>query len=66
MIGFLRGQLVHKDPPHLVVEVNGVGYDGDGLKNWQEDVWGSDRNDKDSNDDGIWDGASVLRGIDPA
>jgi len=27
MIGFLRGQLVHKDPPHLVVEVNGVGYE---------------------------------------
>jgi Holliday junction DNA helicase RuvA len=27
MIGFLRGLLVHKDPPHLVVEVSGVGYE---------------------------------------
>lgn len=27
MIGFLRGQLVHKHPPALMVEVNGVGYE---------------------------------------
>ena len=27
MIGFLRGTLAHKDPPHLLVEVNGVGYE---------------------------------------
>ncbi len=27
MIGFLRGVLVHKDPPQLVVEVAGVGYE---------------------------------------
>jgi Holliday junction DNA helicase RuvA len=27
MIGSLRGTLVHKDPPQLVVEVNGVGYE---------------------------------------
>jgi Holliday junction DNA helicase RuvA len=27
MIGFLRGQLVHKMPPQLVIDVNGVGYE---------------------------------------
>lgn len=27
MIGHLRGVLAHKEPPHLVVEVNGVGYE---------------------------------------
>lgn len=27
MIGFLRGILVHKEPPRLVVEVSGVGYE---------------------------------------
>jgi Holliday junction DNA helicase RuvA len=27
MIGLLRGVLVHKDPPQLVVEVSGVGYE---------------------------------------
>lgn len=27
MIGSLRGVLVHKDPPHLVVEAAGVGYE---------------------------------------
>jgi holliday junction DNA helicase RuvA len=27
MIGFLRGTLVHKDPPQLLVEVSGVGYE---------------------------------------
>ena len=27
MIGFLRGKLVHKAPPFLVLDVNGVGYE---------------------------------------
>ena len=27
MIGYLRGTLVHKDPPQLLVEVSGVGYE---------------------------------------
>ncbi|MCL4776003.1 MAG: Holliday junction branch migration protein RuvA [Gammaproteobacteria bacterium] len=27
MIGYLRGRLVHKDPPQLLVEVAGVGYE---------------------------------------
>ena len=26
MISFLKGRLVHKDPTHVVIEVNGVGY----------------------------------------
>lgn len=26
MISFLKGRLVHKDPAHVVIEVNGVGY----------------------------------------
>lgn len=27
MIGFIRGTLVHKEPPQLLVDVNGVGYE---------------------------------------
>jgi Holliday junction DNA helicase RuvA len=27
MIGFIRGILVHKEPPHLLVDVHGVGYE---------------------------------------
>ena len=27
MIGFLRGRLAEKEPPFLVVDVNGVGYE---------------------------------------
>jgi Holliday junction DNA helicase RuvA len=26
MISFLKGRLVHKDPAHIIIEVNGVGY----------------------------------------
>ena len=29
MIGFLRGKLVSKQPPHLMLEVAGVGYEVD-------------------------------------
>ena len=27
MIGFLRGQIIHKQPPLLLVDVRGVGYE---------------------------------------
>ncbi|MDE2090104.1 MAG: Holliday junction branch migration protein RuvA, partial [Gammaproteobacteria bacterium] len=27
MIGFLRGVLLHKQPPHLLLDVHGVGYE---------------------------------------
>ncbi|MGA9854157.1 MAG: Holliday junction branch migration protein RuvA [Gammaproteobacteria bacterium] len=27
MIGFLRGQVLHRQPPHLLVDVHGVGYE---------------------------------------
>ena len=29
MIGSLRGTLIHKEPPGLMLEVNGVGYEMD-------------------------------------
>jgi Tol biopolymer transport system component len=50
----------------FVLELDVADDDGDGLKNWQEDLWGTDRSDDDSNDDGVTDGKSVLWGIDPA
>lgn len=37
MIGLLRGVLVHKDPPQLVVEVSGVGYEVEApLSTWSQ------------------------------
>ncbi|HZJ95131.1 MAG TPA: OB-fold domain-containing protein, partial [Thiopseudomonas sp.] len=27
MIGFLRGTLLEKQPPHVLLDVNGVGYE---------------------------------------
>jgi Holliday junction DNA helicase RuvA len=26
MIAFLKGRLAHKDPTHVIIDVNGVGY----------------------------------------
>ena len=40
--------------------------DGDGLSAGWERYFGSSDNDPDSNDDGIWDGASALAGLNPA
>jgi len=39
--------------------------DGDRLKDWQESLWGSDPNKKDSDGDGIEDGDEIEKGTDP-
>lgn len=39
--------------------------DGDGLRDWEEDLWGTQKNNPDTDRDGINDGEEVLRGTDP-
>jgi len=40
--------------------------DGDGLLNWQEDLYGTSKTLRDSDGDGMSDGAEVSMGRDPA
>lgn len=40
--------------------------DGDGLKDWQELLWGSDKNNKDTDKDGVNDSKEIEDGRDPA
>ncbi len=40
--------------------------DSDGLKDWQESLWGSDKNKKDSDADGANDGDEIEKGRDPS
>ena len=44
---------------------NDLDTDGDGLKDWQEALWGTDKNDKDSDRDGVKDGEEIEKGRDP-
>lgn len=39
--------------------------DNDGLKDWEEDLWGTDKNDKDSDKDGTSDGDEVKDNRNP-
>jgi len=39
--------------------------DNDGLKDWEEDLWGTDPNNPDTNADGIQDGEEIRMGINP-
>lgn len=39
--------------------------DGDGLKNWEEDLYGSSKKNVDSDGDGVNDGDEIARGTDP-
>lgn len=39
--------------------------DSDGLKDWEEQLWGTDPNNPDTNGDGIPDGEEVRMGINP-
>ncbi len=39
--------------------------DNDGLKDWQEVLWGADRTNKDSDGDGVSDGDEIEKGRDP-
>lgn len=39
--------------------------DSDGLKDWQEVLWGTDKNNPDSDGDGVADGQEVSSGRDP-
>lgn len=49
----------------FVLDLDTADSDKDGLLNWQEAVWGSDPANPDTNGDGVKDGKSVERGIDP-
>ncbi len=39
--------------------------DGDGLKDWEEGLWGTDPNNPDTDEDGTQDGAEIRLGRDP-
>ena len=39
--------------------------DGDGLKDWEEDLWGTDPNNPDTNKDGLTDLIDIRSGINP-
>lgn len=39
--------------------------DNDGLRNWEETLWGTDANNKDTDRDGFPDGEEVFAGYDP-
>ncbi len=43
-----------------------VDTDEDGLKDWQESLWGTDKKEKDSDKDGTNDGAEIEKGRDPS
>jgi len=65
------------DKPRYVASLDVVNYDGvayqsdidtdnDGLKDWQEALWGTDKNDPDTDGDGTNDGNEITAGRDPA
>lgn len=39
--------------------------DGDGLRDWEEDLWGTQKNNTDSDSDGVSDGDEVTASTDP-
>lgn len=47
------------------VRADATDSDGDGLKDWEEDLWGTDKKNPDSDGDGATDGAEVQEGRDP-
>jgi len=49
----------------LSVRANQPDTDRDGLRDWEEELWGTQKNNPDTDADGITDGEEVLRGTDP-
>lgn len=49
----------------LAVRVNQPDTDGDGLRDWEEELWGTQKNNPDTDGDGVNDGEEVVRGTDP-
>jgi len=47
------------------ISTGGEDSDRDGLKNWEEVLWGTDKNNPDTDGDGTFDGAEVRAGRDP-
>lgn len=58
--GVAVGKTDTKDSPDLLKDP-----DGDGLKNWEEAIWGTDPNNPDSDGDGVRDGDEVSIESDP-
>src|SRR3989344_2117840 len=38
--------------------------DGDGLRDWEEELWGTQKNNPDTDGDGVSDGEEIVRGTD--
>jgi hypothetical protein len=69
----LSGRIFIKPQPASLVAVvdpalssqSDVDSDGDGLKDWQEALWGTDPHNPDTDGDGVPDGQEVATGHDP-
>jgi hypothetical protein len=48
-----------------IVRSNEKDTDNDGLKDWEEDLWGTDKNNPDTDGDGVPDGQEVRENRDP-
>lgn len=49
----------------LIKNISEKDTDGDGLKNWEENLWGTDPNNPDTDGDGTSDGKEVFEGRNP-
>jgi hypothetical protein len=58
----VKGDLIVKDAVQEGVHQD---LDGDGLESWEEELWGTNENNKDTDGDGTMDGEEVKVGRDP-
>lgn len=69
VLWFLGGQKLVSDQSVIsngkLVKADQVDSDKDGLKDWEEELWGTDKNKADTDDDGTTDGTEVNNNRDP-
>ena len=64
VIDFVQDEIINKEEDDSLAFSN-VDTDGDGLRDWEEDVWGTDPENPDTDGDGLMDGEEVLNERDP-